>query len=69
MNMGVGFARVRTKGIRISNVLLYKKSLVYVTEFAKICLIAGERNCSYSAFLPGKSLNMSIFFLVQKSNL
>ena len=35
---------------------------IYVTRFAKILLIAGEHNCSYSLFLSAKSIFVDFHF-------
>ena len=53
---------------RIIYVINYKHSTlqrripVYVTRFAKLRLIAGERNCSYSPFLSGTSVFVDFLF-------
>ena len=40
-----------------------------MTGFAKICLIAGERNCGYSPFLLAKSIFVDFLFSSNMKNM
>ena len=41
----------------------------FVTQIAKICLIAGERNCSYRPFLSSKSSFVNFLFSSKIKNM
>ena len=42
---------------------------LHVTRFAKIRLIASERNCGYSPFLLSKSIRVDFLFSSNKKNM